>query len=92
MRDQNRNLNHIEDTLGPEWPKEIYPHGAGREWSTKQFDRWKADLGVEVIPFDRKALQALKDYVMGDSTEHIQHAMDWLTKVLKEEGEDEDLA
>lgn len=44
-------MEFIEESLGPEWPKKLYPHGAGREWSTEMRDHWKADQAFEVVPF-----------------------------------------
>lgn len=40
----------IEQCIGSEWPKALYPHGAGREWSTKMHDEWKAAQAFEVVP------------------------------------------
>jgi hypothetical protein len=45
-----------------EWPKTIYPHGAGRTWSTECHDDWKREMGVEVVPATgyRGAVEALQ--------------------------------
>lgn len=43
------NQAFIEQCLGPVWPKTLYPHGAGREWSTEMRDQWKADQGFDVV-------------------------------------------
>jgi hypothetical protein len=46
-----------------EWPKTIYPHGAGRTWSTECHDDWKREVGVEVVPAIgyRGVVEALKE-------------------------------
>lgn len=36
--------------MADKWPKTLYPHAGGREWSTEMFDEWKRDLAVEVVP------------------------------------------
>jgi hypothetical protein len=40
----------------------LYPHGAGRELSTKMWDEWKRDLAVEYVRADAVVdLRALTD-------------------------------
>jgi hypothetical protein len=44
-------MDFIERDLGDEWPKKLYPHGGGREWSTStHHDTWKEREAFEVVP------------------------------------------
>lgn len=58
-------MANIERDLGPEWPKRLYPHGGGREWSTNhRDDEWKLSEAFEVVPAeDREKLLDLLEKI-----------------------------
>jgi hypothetical protein len=57
-------MAYIEECLGDEWPKTLYPHGAGREWSTSTHnDAWKEPMGFEVVPAEH--LRAIAEVLDG---------------------------
>lgn len=75
-------MRNIERDLGPEWPKRLYPHGGGREWSTSHHDdTWKLPEAFEVVPADdyRGVVRASETSVLRAIVEQARGGDDWVS-------------